>query len=391
MTAEQAAAELLAPNTDDKDDTNNAEISKKRKPGRPKNDVWTFFIEIGARVQGHCGAKCKVCGWEKKANAKTDELETHIGLRCIKVDYQIKEKYMNIIRNRGNLGHSNDSINDNERSSKKIKSNHDNQQRIDEHYDSLKIANSKVQMANQALIKLFVCCEIPFHLVQHPFFIDFIKILCPAYSLPLRQQLSADMLNSEISHIQIKINGILENETCLTLDGWTSPVGQSFYAFIIFTKSGKEFIHSIQNLSKESHTSQYIAKKIIKSTAFDCANSILSCETILKNIAVQDADTLNNDIKKIISNRHFYVDLEELVSIIEPIKKALKCLEFKSTTLADCFIEIIKLYAAIKDLPETRQVSFRKECIEIFNKRWKQFDIELYMLAFILHPKYRGN
>ncbi|CAG8728957.1 10844_t:CDS:2, partial [Rhizophagus irregularis] len=47
------------------------------------------------------------------------------------------------------------------------------------------------------------------------------------------------------------------------------------------------------------------------------------------------------------------------------------------------------LYAAIKDLPETRQVSFHKECIEIFNKRWKQFDIELYVLAFILHPKYR--
>ncbi|PKK56824.1 hypothetical protein RhiirC2_799225 [Rhizophagus irregularis] len=52
------------------------------------------------------------------------------------------------------------------------------------------------------------------------------------------------------------------------------------------------------------------------------------------------------------------------------------------------------LYAAIKDLPEIRQVSFRKECIEIFNKHWniwKQFDIELYILAFILHPKYHGN
>ena len=48
------------------------------------------------------------------------------------------------------------------------------------------------------------------------------------------------------------------------MDGWTSPVGQSFYAFIIFTKSGKEFIHSIQNLSKESHTSQYISEKIIE-------------------------------------------------------------------------------------------------------------------------------
>src|SRR3954451_1660045 len=207
-------AELLTPNTEDIQDKDDAEESKKRKPGRPKNDVWNFFIEIGTRVQGHCGAKCKECGWEKKANAKREELETHIGFRCIKANYQLKEKYINIIRNRGNLGHS---IDDNERTLKKIKSNHNNQQRIDEHYDSLNIMNSKVQMANQALIKLFVCYDISFHLVQHPFFVDFVKILCPAYLFPSRQQLSADMLNSEISHIQLKINAILENETCLTL------------------------------------------------------------------------------------------------------------------------------------------------------------------------------
>jgi hypothetical protein len=83
--------------------------------------------------------------------------------------------------------------------------------------------------------------------------------------------------------------------------------------------------------------------------------------------------------------------LEELVSVIEPIKKALKCLEFKTTTLADCFIEIIKLYTAIKDLPESRQESFRKECLKVFDKRWNQFNTELYMLAYILHPKYRGE
>lgn len=100
---------------------------------------------------------------------------------------------------------------------------------------------------------------------------------------------------------------------------------------------------------------------------------------------------LNSDIKRIVSSRQFYVDLEELVSIIKPIKNALKCLEFKTTSLADCFIEIIKLFTAIKDLPDTRQMAFRNKCSEIFNKRWKQFDIELYMLAYILHPKYRGE
>src|SRR2546429_707580 len=103
----------------------------------------------------------------------------------------------------------------------------------------------------------------------------------------------------------------------------------------------------------------------------------------------QDADILNSDIKRIISSWHFYVDLEELVSIIKPIKKALKCLEFKTTTLADCFVEIIKLYAVIKDLSKTHQVSFRNECMEIFNKRWNQFDIELYTVC--LHIYYIPN
>ena len=89
---------LNQPNPEDRD-TENPDTIKKRKPERPKNNVWNFFIELGTRVQGHCGAKCKECGWEKKANAKTDDLETHLGLRCIKVDYKIKEQYMNIIRN----------------------------------------------------------------------------------------------------------------------------------------------------------------------------------------------------------------------------------------------------------------------------------------------------
>src|ERR1043166_4119531 len=111
--------ELENPSTPgSENDNDGTDATRRRKPGRPKNNVWNFFIEIGQRVQGHCGARCKECGWEKKANVKTDELETHIGFRCIKTDYKIKEKYMNIIRERGNL-HSN--FNDNDRPLKKVK------------------------------------------------------------------------------------------------------------------------------------------------------------------------------------------------------------------------------------------------------------------------------
>jgi hypothetical protein len=38
-----------------------------------------------------------------------------------------------------------------------------------------------------------------------------------------------------------------------------------------------------------------------------------------------------------------------------------------------------------------QNLEFKKKCIAIFNKRWKEFDTNIYMLAFFLHPKYRGK
>jgi len=45
----------------------------------------------------------------------------------------------------------------------------------------------------------------------------------------------------------------------LGFDGWTSPLGQSLYAFVIITPERKEIIHSIKNLSANSHTSAFLA------------------------------------------------------------------------------------------------------------------------------------
>ena len=76
------------------------------------------------------------------------------------------------------------------------------------------------------------------------------------------------------------------------------------------------------------------------------------------------------------------MDVEELEKILKPIKEAVRCLEMKSTTLADCFCQLIKLSFSIKNLPESTS-AFRNQCIAIFNKRWKQFNFNLYMLAYL--------
>ena len=68
-----------------------------------------------------------------------------------------------------------------------------------------------------------------------------------------------------------------------------------------------------------------------------------------------------------------------------------KSLEFKTTTLADCFVELIKLSQKIKSIQLVTDYDFKYQCIELFNKRWNEFDIQLYILAYLLHPHYRGK
>ena len=51
-------------------------------------------------------------------------------------------------------------------------------------------------------------------------------------------------------------------------------------------------------------------------------------------------------------------------------------------TLADCFLGLARLGAAIKKLPENDYRSFRKQAIAIFNKRFTEFDDNAYILCF---------
>ncbi|PKC50880.1 hypothetical protein RhiirA1_485107 [Rhizophagus irregularis] len=124
-------------------------------------------------------------------------------------------------------------------------------------------------------------------------------------------------------------------------------------------------------------------------TACDCVSSVLRCEEALKNVANNNLNYLKQNIKEIIMRR-FFMDIEELQLILKPIKEAIKYLEMKNATLADCFLQLIKLSYSIKSLSETH-TTFRQQCIKAFNKRWMQFNFRLYMLAYLLHPLYRGT
>src|ERR1044071_1678241 len=105
----------------------------------------------------------------------------------------------------------------------------------------------------------------------------------------------------------------------------------------------------------------------------------------------ENPEKLSDDISALIRSRSFFTDMEAVNTLLGPVKSVVKSLEFKTTTLADCFIELIKLSQKIKLLPPVSDYDFKYQCIGFFNKRWKEFDIQLYILAYLLHPRYRSK
>ncbi|CAB5193431.1 unnamed protein product [Rhizophagus irregularis] len=61
-------------------------------------------------------------------------------------------------------------------------------------------------------------CNIPFSIIENPWFIDLIKTLQPGYDLPPRQVLSGTLLESETSHINIRIMNELSADNNFTID-----------------------------------------------------------------------------------------------------------------------------------------------------------------------------
>ncbi|CAB4495196.1 unnamed protein product [Rhizophagus irregularis] len=82
-----------------------------------------------------------------------------------------------------------------------------------------------------------------------------------------------------------------------TLDGWTDPRGNSLWAFILLTPLRKEYLLQLEDLSKNSHTAEYLSNVIndiickvgiskIVAIVSDNAANVASAQAIdAKNIA----------------------------------------------------------------------------------------------------------
>ena len=86
------------------------------------------------------------------------------------------------------------------------------------HYQSINnLSSQQFAKITKALLKAFVCCEIPFAIIDNPYFQDFLKLLQPGYMPPHKDALSGSLLDGKIARVIVKMEAELQKTDNLTL------------------------------------------------------------------------------------------------------------------------------------------------------------------------------
>jgi hypothetical protein len=180
-------------------------IQKKNKGGRPPNSIWEDINKGEAVGSGKFAASCKYCKntWSR---GEVSKLEEHLSNHCPDAPAAVVRRYMTKVMERQ----------DKSKSSKKRK-NSEGQSIMDDYHDSTELNEQRCTRINRALVKFFIACGIAFRIVEHPFFIHFVKELNAGYNTPTREVLVNQLLERELAHVNFKVNSELEKETNLTL------------------------------------------------------------------------------------------------------------------------------------------------------------------------------
>ncbi|CAG8561688.1 3703_t:CDS:2 [Dentiscutata erythropus] len=145
---------------------------------------------------------------------KLSKLEAHLALKCSYIDKHVRQTYLLRVAhyNKANEVESNILI-----ASKKI-----NRQFTMSSFFPQKegsgLSDGQINLINNALIKAFVVCGIPFSVIENPFFIDLLQSLYPSYQPLSRRVLANKLLNQEHSKIIIKQEAVFKESSNLTID-----------------------------------------------------------------------------------------------------------------------------------------------------------------------------
>ncbi|GES77786.1 ribonuclease H-like domain-containing protein [Rhizophagus clarus] len=391
---------------------------KLKTGGCPKKPIWRFFEQGDEVDKGHYIAMC---------------LAYHSVREAVKYMVEMREESSNFTSTK--------------RKGSQVEKD---QTTLANFYKNSELGNERKGVIDVALIKAFVCCDLPWHLIDHPFFIELLRQLRPNYNLPDRKTLINTLLTEKILRVSVKCYKLLDKEDYLTLV--LDDIGAQKFAGIV-TDAGSN-VHAARNLLSEkfphilnirciAHSLNLITKDLMKhafakriiqwymvivtyfkkshrpkelldlkiqekrilggglktyldtrwTTVHEMLDSISRLEICLKEIVNKNPNVIASEAVKTIINRKrgFFNDVCDLANIMKPIKEAILNLESNKATLADCYFFLAYLGQSINKIPEDDHVAFRQHAIKTFNERFKLYNFDEYLLTYYIHPRYRGK
>ncbi|PKK43721.1 hypothetical protein RhiirC2_804215 [Rhizophagus irregularis] len=122
---------------------------------------------------------------------RLQDLQVYLAKDCLNVNDEIRRVF---VRNILHLCDDDDDIID-DKSNKHQKLDQLNITDFWDNEHNEALLKPRQDSMDQSLIKMFVCCGIPFSVVDHLFFIEMFKKACPSYTLPSHDKLSGIMLH----------------------------------------------------------------------------------------------------------------------------------------------------------------------------------------------------
>jgi hypothetical protein len=193
-----------------------SEVPLPHKGGRPFTEVWDGHMIKGSPTsRGHYAATCSYCNnsWKQ---GKPQVLREHLANHCKGCPPEVSLHFAKIVGKAigEKMGEDDESASDLEEPSHKRQK----QTSINNFYKSdKKLEKGYSDAINHSVTKAFVMCNIPFSVIENPWFIDMLKTLQPSYVPPSRKVLSGTLLEAEVSRVNLQIFNELARESNCTI------------------------------------------------------------------------------------------------------------------------------------------------------------------------------
>src|SRR6266496_5556109 len=200
-------------------DTNFSDELENKNAGRPFTDIWKYIRRGSSCGNGHYGGTCKFCN-KNWTRVKPSSLRAYIAHHCTGKDLpgEVRSHFIRIVAKETQM-----------KIYLIVKQKPVNIRKYQKKEKTIlvismiifkkkeKLSTSRVEEIDSGVIKTFICCNIPFSVIENPVMVNCLKSLNANYDPPSCTRLTENLLEAEVAKVNARVNLVIEKSENLTI------------------------------------------------------------------------------------------------------------------------------------------------------------------------------